>query len=63
MDRTGRDEAIKLIGRWVRARKQFEVTMKAVQSGRKIRPWENAAVENLNAAERNLRSFWDTVNA
>jgi hypothetical protein len=60
-------EAIELIGEWVRARDQFEATMKAQRRQDKpqtsLRPWEDAAVDNLNLAEDAMKRFWIKVNA
>ncbi len=50
-------KAIELINRWVRARKFFEQTMRRTGDPSN-RPWDNAAVDRLNAAEASMKRFW-----
>ncbi len=49
-------KAIELIDRWVRARHHFEQIMK-LPGGLRKRPWDDAAVERLNAAEAEMKRF------
>lgn len=60
------EKAVELIGRWVRARSQFEATIEALRSKKHprttMRPLENAAVANLNSAEAAMKQFWVLVN-
>ncbi len=66
METTIEPEAVVLIGRWVRARSQFEATMKARREQTpqpRTYLWESAAVDNLNVAEDAMRRFWSKNGA